>query len=204
MFRAILGVTLAASFGCASHPKFPLCTSDSDCTSEANNHGAVRCIDGQCQQCKTDADCGGVKSCQSMRCVALAPSSAPAGLPTPSAPDLTTQCHLDKINFAFDSSDLSPQARAILDKVAECLQQKGAVRVRIEGFCDERGTEEYNLALGERRALAVEKYLEALGIQRVSAISYGKENPVCTDNTEACWKRNRRAEFDVSFGKNKL
>jgi peptidoglycan-associated lipoprotein len=108
-----------------------------------------------------------------------------------------TVCRHRRVHFDFNSSDLGDAARAELQKVAACLEKMGAVRVRVEGFCDERGTEEYNLALGQRRAYAVEKYLEDLGIQRMSSISYGKDAPLCTQDTEACWKRNRRAEFDV-------
>lgn len=199
MIRSALVASVALGCLTACHPKFPLCKTDSDCVNDDANHGAVHCIDGQCQECKTDSDCSGGKTCQSMRCEApkVAAAATPA-MPAPSAPDLTTECHLDKVHFDFNSADLSPAARAILDKVAQCLQTKGVVRVKVEGFCDERGTEEYNLALGQRRAFAVEKYLQDLGVQRVSSVSYGKEDPVCTQNVEACWKRNRRAEFDVS------
>jgi peptidoglycan-associated lipoprotein len=201
MLRPVLAILVAASLTTSCRSKFPLCKTDSDCTAEGSNHGAIHCIDGQCQECMSDSDCGTGKTCKSMRCVtASSVSSAP--LSPPSASEGISECNLDKVHFAFDSADLTPDARAALDKVAQCLQKMGAVRVRIDGFCDERGTEEYNLALGERRATAVEKYLEALGVQRVSTISYGKEKPLCTENTEACWKRNRRAEFDVSKKQN--
>ena len=200
MLRSALVTFLAVAGATACHPKFPHCKTDSDCVAEEANHGAVHCIDGQCQECKADSDCAGGKTCQSMRCESPQSGAVAPVQPTapPSAPDIVAACHLDKVHFDFNSSDLSPASRAILDKVAQCLQQQGAVRVKIEGFCDERGTEEYNLALGERRASMVEQYLQQLGVQRVSTVSYGKEDPICTQNTEACWKRNRRAEFDVS------
>jgi peptidoglycan-associated lipoprotein len=85
-----------------------------------------------------------------------------------------------------------------LQQVVTCLTDRPNLHLLIEGDCDERGTEEYNLALGQRRATNVEKYLEGLGVQRISTISYGKDRPVCSDNTEACMRENRRAEFDIA------
>ncbi len=201
MIRIAFVAALAVGCATACRPKFPLCKTDSDCASEEANHGAVHCINGQCQECRADSDCSGGKTCQSMRCETPKYSAAETAkpLPAPSAPDIVSACHLDKVHFDFDSSDLSPNSRAILDRVPECLKQQKVVRMKIEGFCDERGTEEYNLALGQRRAFAVEKYLEALGVERLSSVSYGKEEPVCTEHTEACWKRNRRAEFDIGM-----
>jgi peptidoglycan-associated lipoprotein len=103
------------------------------------------------------------------------------------------------IYFDFDKSELKPPARAILDNKAAWLRENGRYKVRIEGHCDERGTNEYNLALGERRANAAFKYLNALGIStdRMTTISYGEERPVCTEHNEACWSKNRRDEFKL-------
>lgn len=96
----------------------------------------------------------------------------------------------DRVLFAYDSSELSSTARGILAKQAEWLNHNRGVRVRIEGHCDERGTREYNLALGERRATAVKNYLVALGVPatRMDTISYGKERPVEPGN----FAKNRR------------
>jgi peptidoglycan-associated lipoprotein len=98
------------------------------------------------------------------------------------------------VHFDTDSSSLNPEAQTLLQKQAAFLQQDRAPTVTIEGHADERGTREYNLALGERRAEAVVHYLVALGIDpaRVKEISYGKERPVCPDATDACWAQNRR------------
>ncbi len=100
----------------------------------------------------------------------------------------------DRVYFAYDKSDISPEARAILTKQSDWLKKNANVTVTIEGHCDERGTREYNLALGERRATAVKNVLVALGIpaNRVSTISYGKERPAVVGSTEAAWAQNRR------------
>ncbi len=100
----------------------------------------------------------------------------------------------DRVHFELDRYDLSPEAEATLQKQAALLQLYPQVVITIEGHADERGTREYNLALGERRADAVRNYLTALGISpdRVSVISYGKERPECPEASEGCWSQNRR------------
>ena len=100
----------------------------------------------------------------------------------------------DRVFFGFDRYDLTPEATATLDRQAAWLKQYPAVTVTIEGHADERGTREYNLALGERRATAVRNYLVALGIDagRVQTISYGKERPAVLGSNEAAWAQNRR------------
>ncbi len=105
----------------------------------------------------------------------------------------------DKIYFDFDKSELKPEARAILTKKAEWLRAHPEFSVRIEGNCDERGTIEYNLALGERRANAAWKFLNAMGIsgERMTTISYGEERPAFLGHNEAAWAKNRRDEFKL-------
>lgn len=100
----------------------------------------------------------------------------------------------DRVFFAFDKSDLSMEAQATLDRQAAWLTKYPA-NVTIEGHCDERGTREYNLALGERRATAAKNYLVAAGIpaDRINTISYGKERPAVVGSNEAAWAQNRRA-----------
>ena len=104
------------------------------------------------------------------------------------------------IYFDFDKSELKPEARAVLDKKAAWLKAHPDYSVRIEGHCDERGTNEYNLALGERRANVAMKYLNALGISsgRISTVSYGEERPADPGHNEAAWSQNRRDEFKVT------
>ena len=101
----------------------------------------------------------------------------------------------DRIFFSFDRSDISPEAREILTRQADWLRRYPNVTVTIEGHCDERGTREYNLALGERRAQAAKNVLVALGISasRISTISYGKERPAVVGSTEEAYAQNRRA-----------
>ncbi len=102
-----------------------------------------------------------------------------------------------KIYFGFDRFDLAPEAVAVLDELAAFLKANAELRLNIEGHCDERGTNEYNLALGERRAKAALDYLVSQGIDaaRLAAISYGEERPADTGNTEESWAKNRRDEF---------
>ena len=100
----------------------------------------------------------------------------------------------DRVHFELDRYDLSPEAEATLQKQAALLQLYPKIVITIEGHADERGTREYNLALGDRRADTVRNYLAALGVSpdRVSVISYGKERPECPDASEECWSENRR------------
>lgn len=108
----------------------------------------------------------------------------------------------DTVHFAYDRSDLNDEDRSILQRQAAWLQKYPNVRVQLQGNCDERGTREYNLALGARRASAAKDYLVSLGVSpaRVDTISYGKERPVCTESTESCWAQNRRAVTVIAGG----
>lgn len=101
----------------------------------------------------------------------------------------------DRVFFALDSSVLSSEAQATLARQADWLKANSSVNVVVEGHCDERGTREYNLALGERRATAAKSYLVSTGVTtaRVSTISYGKERPAVAGSDEAAWSQNRRA-----------
>lgn len=100
----------------------------------------------------------------------------------------------DRVHFALDRYDLSPEAEGTLQQQAALLESHPEVAVTIQGHADERGTREYNLALGERRADSVRNYLIALGVpaERISVVSYGKERPECPEAAETCWAQNRR------------
>lgn len=103
------------------------------------------------------------------------------------------------VYFDFDRSELRSESREQLARNAEWLRANTGYSVSIEGHCDERGTNEYNLALGDRRASSARDYLVSLGIDagRMTTVSYGEERPVCTESSESCWQRNRRAHFVV-------
>ena len=107
---------------------------------------------------------------------------------------------LKDIYFDFDRYDLRPDARATLKADADWLKANPSVRAEIEGHCDERGTNEYNLALGAKRAQAAKDYFISLGItkERLSTKSYGEELPVCKEHTEECWQKNRHDRFVVA------
>jgi peptidoglycan-associated lipoprotein len=110
---------------------------------------------------------------------------------------------LKDVFFEFDRYDLRTDARETLKVNADWLKRNPAARIEIEGHCDSRGTNEYNLALGAKRAQAAKDYLATLGIpaDRLSTISYGAEIPVCKEQSEDCWSQNRRARFVVIAGK---
>ncbi|MGR7995672.1 MULTISPECIES: peptidoglycan-associated lipoprotein Pal [unclassified Xanthobacter] len=109
----------------------------------------------------------------------------------------------DRVFFESDQTDLTPQARATLDRQAQWLQQWNRYTFTIEGHADERGTREYNIALGARRAQAVRDYLTSRGIDpaRMRTISYGKERPVAICNDISCWSQNRRAVTVLNTGR---
>lgn len=107
---------------------------------------------------------------------------------------------LGDVYFEFDKYDLMDEARGRLSKNAEFLKEYSKFIVTIQGHCDERGTNDYNIALGDRRANAAREYLVSLGISdsRIKTLSYGEERPVCTQSDEGCWSRNRRGEFHLT------
>ncbi len=117
-------------------------------------------------------------------------AAPPAAVPAPVLTD---------IFFDFDRSTIRPDGQAALEANSRVLREMNGRKVVIEGHCDERGTVEYNLVLGERRAQAVRRYLEDLGVpaSQLQVVSYGKERPFCTDHANDCWQKNRRAHFLV-------
>lgn len=128
------------------------------------------------------------------------PAPEPIAGPVPgSQEDLIVQVG-DRVFFAYDSSQLSFEAQSTIQALSVWMNDNPSVTLTLEGHCDERGTREYNLALGERRANAVGDYLVALGINpgRVSTISYGKERPAVPGSNESAWAQNRRGVFSVN------
>ena len=125
--------------------------------------------------------------------------ATPAPTARPSPKEFVAVADLKPIYFDFDKYDIRPGDAKVLDANAQWLKSHGDQLVLIEGHCDERGTNEYNLALGERRAKSTMNYLVSQGVQasRVTIISYGEERPVCTQHNEECWSKNRRGQFLV-------
>ena len=127
----------------------------------------------------------------------VTPAPAPTPAPPPRPSEFMANANLNDIYFEFDKYNIRPGDAKILDANAAWLKSNSRNLVLIEGHCDERGTNEYNLALGERRAKSTMNYLVAQGVQasRITIISYGKERPVCSEHNEACWSKNRRSHF---------
>ncbi|HVS87233.1 MAG TPA: peptidoglycan-associated lipoprotein Pal [Candidatus Acidoferrum sp.] len=132
----------------------------------------------------------------SVRVTVAAPPPPPPPPPGPSIEELFLKEAQDSY-FDYNKADIRPDARQALGKTADFLRNYPQVKVTIEGHCDERGSTEYNLSLGDRRASATKQYLVSLGISadRMNTVSYGKEKPFCMDHNETCWQQNRRGHF---------
>ncbi len=161
------------SSGSASGQCVAGCQSKDDCPA------GQRCNNGACipdVECSDDSACGPGERCEGGRCV--------------------TGCKVETVFFDFNESTIRLNQESTVSANAACLKANGA-RVEIEGHCDDRGADEYNMALGQRRANTVASQYKALGVpegQIVRAVSYGEERGVCSDPDESCWSRNRRAE----------
>lgn len=145
------------------------------------------------------AGCASTTDQSSSAASSSASSAAAAAAPAANTTQYLVENVGDRVFFDTDKSNLSGTARATLDRQAGWLSQNPGVRLTIEGHADERGTREYNLALGARRANAVRDYLVSQGVDgsRLQTISYGKERPVSLCSEEACWSKNRRAAASV-------
>lgn len=173
-FVAALALSLAA---CASQPKSLNTSTDvvdgAVATAPAPLPAAAEPEPG----CRADADCASGERCDAGRCAA-------AG------------CSLVRVSFAFDSAHLDAEAMRVLRENASCLAERRPASLLVEGHCDERGTAQYNVALGARRAEAVKRYLSDLGVTAsLDAVSFGKEIPLVAGAGEAAWAQNRRAEL---------
>jgi peptidoglycan-associated lipoprotein len=138
------------------------------------------------------------------------PPPPPAATPAPPTEDemfrnktleqLNAEKPLTDTFFAYDSTELTAESRAAIQKDVDWMKRWSSTKVMVEGHADSRGTNEYNLALGERRADAVRDYMVSLGIatDRVTIVSKGEEQPFCSEETEACWQQNRRGHFIVT------
>ncbi|MGA9522085.1 MAG: OmpA family protein [Myxococcaceae bacterium] len=152
------------------------CTTGSDCRTG-------KCESGRCvPACTVDTDCGSGQGCQEGACVTTSASA---------------QCSWEPVRFGFNEATLSPDGRARLEQIAECVKSSSG-QVTLEGHADERGTEEYNLQLSNRRAESVKKYLTTLGVSaaKVEALGFGETRPATSGSDEDSWSTNRRVEFN--------
>lgn len=189
-------------FSCQANkcqPKPPECTTDdkcgtgkiceagkcapAQCQDDSKCPGGEKCQAGRCvtppAECTGPGDCGEGKECQAGKCVAAGPT-----------------CDWTPVRFGFNESTLSSDAQSRLSAVAQCLKS-GSGKVTLGGHADERGTEEYNLQLSNKRAASVKRYLTDLGVpaDRLDTVGYGETRPANTASTEEAWSENRRVEF---------
>ncbi len=163
----------------------PECDKDTDCPAgKTCQLGRCAAPNASKAECESDGDCGDGKACQGGQCVAK--GGTPDGCST-----------LEDVTFGFDEYTLSSEARSTLEHHANCFKGGKAAHVTIAGNCDERGTTEYNLQLGQKRADAAKKYLQDMGVssKTLKAVSFGKERPLCSEHDEGCWAKNRRDNF---------
>ncbi len=242
-----LAALTAFSMGC--EPKYPSCDNDGHCRPKGEY-----CVNGLCQQCRTndqcgacrtcnagacqaivgccthagdcsvgqscrngscgpecldDTECGTAAKCSSGRCVPDVECTGPGDCPggetcsdgrcVPQAEQRGgVECSLENVTFGFDSAEISSEGGRVLSANARCLESKGNPKIIIGGHCDDRGTEEYNLHLGERRARSAKRYLEKLGASGFKVVSYGENRPLHSPaRGEAEHSENRRAGFDL-------
>lgn len=191
------------------------CSTDVDC---AGHGDGWICRAGHCSpECTHEADCGPGRKCVSQKCVASCAQDSECALGfacvdgvCEDAATALRHGHIDcrpqhageavnlpAVHFEFNQYDLTPDTRETLSQIFHCLKQAPAgLQVLVEGHCDDRGTQEYNLALGERRAQAVLKYLRGLGATtKLEPVSKGENEPLCSEANESCYAQNRRVQF---------
>lgn len=197
-------MTLASAlFFTACGPSYPKCDADDDC------HKGEFCVNGQCQLCRSDADCKAGESCNGGRCDAIA-NYCTSAADCPSGQDCQGNrcvanmssggdsgpgiCELQPVYFGFDADALDGAGRAAAQADVNCMRERNISGLQLTGLADPRGTEEYNLALGDRRAKAVVEYLKSLGVdpKALGNSSMGEETATGTD--EASWSRDRRVD----------
>jgi len=172
---------------------------------ELIEHWETAEADVKAAEAAADAALAKAKACVAARPkpaagMAPPPPSMPPPAPAPEpSPMVEEKGAMAPVYFDFDKSFIRDDAKPALQKVADFLKKEKGAKVQVQGNCDERGTAEYNMALGDRRATSAKKYLVGLGADgnRISTISYGKEKPVCTEQNEGCWQKNRRGDFVV-------
>lgn len=169
--------------------------------------GNQKCRDNQCgAECLDNSECGAGQFCDGGNCTSkpeCGPNADTAACPAGSNCEggrcvvSLAQCSTEPVYFDFNQASVKRNQRSKLDSIAQCLKGDNVAPITIQGHCDERGTEEYNLALGERRAEAARRYLESAGVSssKLSTVSYGESRPAENGSNSSAWRKNRRAEF---------
>jgi peptidoglycan-associated lipoprotein len=172
-----------------------VCAADDEC-GDGSICEASRCVTAQC---KSDDACGAGGSCKQGRCLRAGETAKNGGAGGGDGGEAGAVCEKrnTRVQFDFNASDLRPDGRAVLDTLAKCMAKNADWKITVEGHCDDRGTPEYNLSLGESRAKSVKKYLTALGVEdkRVRVVTYGEEKPLDGAASEDAWSKNRRGEI---------
>jgi peptidoglycan-associated lipoprotein len=165
------------------------CQGDLDCPAGQACQGE-RCVARPAGTCGTDRDCAAGSTCQAGKCT--------AAMSTNEVPMECEDAARFTIRFGFDQATLTGESQGTLQTLADCLKTAPARRVTVQGNADERGTAQYNLALGARRADAARKYLSDLGVSGgIDTVSFGEDRPVCRQANEECWAKNRRDDFVI-------
>jgi peptidoglycan-associated lipoprotein len=179
LMAAVLMVTALGVAGCPKRPGSAIGSAPTPSRTPSAAASGSMAAAGQGGQASAQAGAGGAKS------AGMQPS------------DFSQLANLKDIRFDFDRYEIRTEDAKTLESNAKWLKANGSVQVLIEGHCDERGTQEYNLALGDRRAKAAQAYLVSQGVSgnRIHVISYGEEHPLCAAHDESCWQMNRRDHF---------
>ncbi|MCC6808728.1 MAG: OmpA family protein [Deltaproteobacteria bacterium] len=170
------------------------CQQDTDCQGGKKCDANKKCIDGRVA-CSSDGECGKSEECFGGFCrerrIAENVSAQCRDVANPS------RLALQSVSFDLDAAEIREDSKATLERNAKCLKEAPEQKVTLEGHCDERGTVEYNLSLGEHRSQSVAKYLERLGVdkKRMRVLSKGKAEPVCNQASDECYSKNRRVDF---------
>jgi len=160
------------------------CESNTQCQGKGGKCAEGKCVQRDPGTCDAASDCGSEEKCEAGRCVALPPKPP------------QVSCDFSAIRFGFNEATLTDDARQHLSQLADCLKQDPS-KVRLEGYADERGTEEYNLLLSQKRATSAKKYLTDLGVPeaRLDTVGFGENKPVNPGHDEEAWAENRRVEL---------
>jgi peptidoglycan-associated lipoprotein len=229
LLLALSVITAVAFAGCAPKLKKGECKSSADCASQegvgkvcvegrcqecgqdSDCQAGFVCRDNQCApkpQCGPDTPCPAGQECVAERCVEKKAAAQPeagagaagaAGAEAGAVPAECSDATSFTIRFDFDRYAITSASQQTLQKFADCLKRAPAKAITANGYADERGTAQYNVALSAKRAEAAKKYLGDLGVSgKIQTVGNGEESPLCTESNEACWSQNRRVEFQVS------